>query len=153
VVVEETLQSVTVVKAFTNEVFEINRYKNSLADVIKTAIRASLSRSIYLVYHCRMFGGIVAVGWYGALMVQKGEVQVGELFSFIIYTVFIGGSIAGLGDIYSQLQKSIGASERILEILETADEKPGASLLLNFREKLSLTTCSLPTPHGPMCKY
>jgi ATP-binding cassette subfamily B protein len=60
-------------------------------------------------------------------MVQKGEVQVGELFSFIIYTVFIGGSIAGLGDIYSQLQKSIGASERILEILETADEKPGAS--------------------------
>jgi ABC-type multidrug transport system fused ATPase/permease subunit len=56
VVVEETLQSVTVVKAFTNEVFEINRYKNSLAEVIKTAIRASRYRGAFIsftiVAHC-----------------------------------------------------------------------------------------------------
>jgi ATP-binding cassette subfamily B protein len=96
-----------------------------------------------------LFGGIVAVGWYGALMVQKGEVQVGELFSFIIYTVFIGGSIAGLGDIYSQLQKSIGASERILEILETADEKPGASTTIKLQGKIEFNNVQFAYPTRP----
>ncbi|HCZ36513.1 MAG TPA: multidrug ABC transporter ATP-binding protein [Cytophagales bacterium] len=150
VVVEETLQSVMAVKAFTNEVFEINRYKNSLTDVIKTAIRASRYRGAFISFTIvALFGGIVAVGWYGALMVQKGEVQVGELFSFIIYTVFIGGSIAGLGDIYSQLQKSIGASERIIEILETADEKPGASTVLKLQGKIEFNNVQFAYPTRP----
>jgi len=69
-----------------------------------------------------LFGGIVGVSWYGALLVQSGAVKVGGLFSFILYTSFIGASIAGLGDIYSQLQRSIGASERLLEILADKDE-------------------------------
>jgi ABC-type multidrug transport system fused ATPase/permease subunit len=69
-----------------------------------------------------LFGGIVLVGWYGASLMQTKEVSVGELFSFVIYTSFIGASIAGLGDIYSQLQKAIGSSERLLEILSQEDE-------------------------------
>ena len=73
-----------------------------------------------------LFGGIVAVSWYGASLVQLGEISVGELFSFVLYTSFIGGSIAGLGDIYSQLQRSIGASERLLEILDQNDEHNAA---------------------------
>lgn len=150
VVVEETLQSVTVVKAFTNEVFEINRYKNSLAEVIKTAIRTSRYRGAFISFTIvALFGGIVAVGWFGALMVQTGEVQLGELFSFIIYTVFIGGSIAGLGDIYSQLQKSIGASERILEILETADEKPEVSTAIKLQGKIEFNNVQFAYPTRP----
>ncbi len=150
VVVEETLQSVTVVKAFTNEVFEINRYKNSLADVIKTAIRASRYRGAFISFTIiALFGGIVAVGWFGASLVQAGEAEVGELFSFIIYTVFIGGSIAGLGDIYSQLQKSIGASERILEILETADEKPEASTVIKLQGKIEFNNVQFAYPTRP----
>jgi ATP-binding cassette, subfamily B, bacterial len=150
VVVEETLQSVTVVKAFTNEVFEINRYKNSLADVIKTAIRASRYRGAFISFTIiALFGGIVAVGWFGASLVQAGEAEVGELFSFIIYTVFIGGSIAGLGDIYSQLQKSIGASERILEILETADEKPEASTSIKLQGKIEFNNVQFAYPTRP----
>ncbi|MBN8576440.1 MAG: ATP-binding cassette domain-containing protein [Cytophagales bacterium] len=125
VVVEETLQSATVVKAFTNEAFEIERYQKSLGQVIATAIRTARFRGVFISFTIlALFGGITAVGWYGATLVQAGELQVGALFSFIIYTAFIGGSIAGLGDIYSQLQKAIGSSERILEILNTKDEKP-----------------------------
>jgi ABC-type multidrug transport system fused ATPase/permease subunit len=70
-----------------------------------------------------LFGGIVAVGWFGAYLVQRKTLDVGELFSFVLYTAFIGGSIAGLSDIYSQLQRSIGASERIVEILNEPDER------------------------------
>jgi ABC-type multidrug transport system fused ATPase/permease subunit len=64
----------------------------------------------------------VAVGWYGARLVQSGDITTGILFSFILYTSFIGFSIAGLGDIYTQLQRSVGASERLIEILQEKDE-------------------------------
>lgn len=128
VIVEETLQSIAVVKSFTNELFEVLRYKKSLSEVVKTAIHASRYRGVFISFTIvALFGGIVAVSWYGAYLVQSKEAEVGELFSFVIYTAFIGGSIAGLGDIYSQLQRSIGASERILEILNQADEQTTAS--------------------------
>ena len=123
VIVEESLQSIHVVKAFTNELFEVLRYKKSLQEVVNVAIRTARYRGFFVSFVIfALFGGIVAVGWYGALLVQSDQLSVGELFSFIIYTSFIGGSIAGLGDIYTQLQRSIGASERLLEILEQEDE-------------------------------
>ncbi len=123
VIVEETLQSIAVVKSFTNELFEVLRYRKSLTEVVTTAIHAAKFRGFFISFSIfTLFGGIVAVSWYGALLVQSHEVSVGELFSFVLYTSFIGGSIAGLGDIYSQLQRSIGASERLLEILGLQDE-------------------------------
>lgn len=124
VIVEETLQSIAVVKSFTNEMFEVARYKKSLGEVVRTALHTSRYRGAFISFTIiALFGGIVAVGWYGARLVQTGEADVGELFSFVLYTAFIGGSIAGLGDIYSQLQRSVGASERILEILDQPDEQ------------------------------
>jgi len=124
VIVEETLQSIAVVKSFTNELFEVLRYRKSLSEVVATAIHAAKYRGLFISFTIfTLFGGIVAVSWYGALLVQANEVSVGELFSFVLYTTFIGGSIAGLGDIYSQLQRSIGASERLLEILDQRDEQ------------------------------
>ena len=123
IVVEESLQSISVVKAFTNENFETNRYANVLMCVVNVAIRTSRYRGLFISFIIlAVFGGIVAVGWYGAFLVQSHEMTVGELFSFVLYTPFIGFSIAGLGDIYSQLQRSIGASERLLEILKEKDE-------------------------------
>lgn len=123
VIVEETFQSIAVVKSFTNELFEVLRYRKSLTQVVTTAIRTARYRGLFISFSIlALFGGIVAVSWYGASLVQRGEISVGELFSFVLYTSFIGGSIAGLGDIYSQVQRSIGASERILEILDQKDE-------------------------------
>jgi ABC-type multidrug transport system fused ATPase/permease subunit len=137
VIVEETLHSIAVVKSFTNEVFEIARYKKSLTEVVKTAIHASKYRGAFISFTIvALFSGIVAVSWYGAYLVQSGEITIGDLFSFVIYTTFIGGSIAGLGDIYSQLQRSVGASERILEILDQQDEQANASHALKLSGKI-----------------
>lgn len=123
VIVEESLQSIPVVKAFTNEVFETDRYKFAIHDVMKFAIHASRYRGLFISFVIfALFSGIVAVGWYGASLVQAGSNTTGELFSFILYTSFIGFSIAGLGDIYTQLQRSVGASERVLEILKQENE-------------------------------
>jgi ABC-type multidrug transport system fused ATPase/permease subunit len=147
VIVEETLHSIAVVKSFTNEVFEILRYKKSLNDVVNTAIHASKFRGIFISFTIiALFGGIVAVSWYGAYLVQSGEVSVGDLFSFVLYTTFIGGSIAGLGDIYSQLQRSVGASERILEILDQKDEHSDLSHNLKLTGKIEFDNVQFSYP-------
>jgi len=128
VIVEESLQSIAVVKAFTSEFFEILRYKKSLNEVVNVAVHTARFRGLFISFVIfALFGGIVAVGWYGARLVQANELTVGLLFSFVIYTSFIGGSIAGLGDIYTQLQRSIGASERLQEMLAQKDEFEAAT--------------------------
>ncbi|MBX2944414.1 MAG: ATP-binding cassette domain-containing protein [Cyclobacteriaceae bacterium] len=157
VVVEESLQSIHVVKAFTNEFFELARFKKSLNEVVKIAVQTARYRGLFVSFVIfALFGGIVAVGWYGALLVQSNQLSVGELFSFIIYTSFIGGSIAGLGDIYTQLQRSIGASERLLEILDQKDEEelPSASgLKLNGHLTFNHVNFAYPSrPDFPVLK-
>ncbi|AEI51858.1 ABC transporter ATP-binding protein [Runella slithyformis] len=123
VVVEETLQSVTIVKAFTNEFLEVNRYGDALARVIDASLKAARFRGGFVSFIIfALFGGIVGVVWYGATLVQSGEMPFSELMTFIFYTMFIGGSIGGLGDMYAQIQKTLGASERLLEILEEQSE-------------------------------
>ncbi|HMG94565.1 MAG TPA: ABC transporter transmembrane domain-containing protein, partial [Chryseolinea sp.] len=148
VVVEESLQSISVVKAFTNELFEITRYASSLKEVVNVAIRAARFRGLFISFVIfALLGGIVAVGWFGASLVKTNEVTVGELFSFVIYMSFIGGSIAGLGDIYTQLQRAIGASERIFEILNEKDEQElvGASVKLRGEIEFEDVSFSYPT--------
>jgi ATP-binding cassette subfamily B protein len=147
VVVEETLQSIAVVKSFTNEIFEVMRYRKSLKEVVNTALHAAKYRGLFISFTIlTLFGGIVAVSWYGALLVQRNLVTVGDLFSFVLYTGFIGASIAGLGDLYSQLQRSIGASERILEILELTDEKNDATLSLKLTGQVDFNLVSFSYP-------
>lgn len=135
VIAEESLQGIAMVKAFTNEAIEIFRYRKSLQEVVQVAIRSALYRGLFISFVIlALFGGIVAVSWYGATLVQEGVITVGELFSFVLYTTFIGGSIAGLGDVYAQVQRASGASERLLELLKEKDEAgggPGDGLRLN----------------------
>lgn len=123
VIVEETLQSVNVVKAFTNERFEINRYGNALQRVVTVALRSSRFRGGFVSFVIfALFGGIIGVLWYGGGLVLSGEMALSDLITFIFYTGFIGGSVGGMGDMYAQIQKTIGSSERVLEILEETPE-------------------------------
>lgn len=123
VIVEETLQSISIVKAYTSEPYEINRYGQAQERVVKTALKAAGYRGGFISFIIFvLFGGIVAVIWYGAVLVQEGAMSIGDLVSFVLYTTFIGGSIAGLGDLYGQIQKAIGASERVLEVTDMPGE-------------------------------
>jgi ABC-type multidrug transport system fused ATPase/permease subunit len=123
IIVEETLQAVQAVKSFTSELIEIKKYNHSLSSVVGTALKAATYRGLFISFVIfALFGGIVAVIWYGASLVQQGDISIGELISFILYTTLIGGSIAGLGDLYGQIQRAVGASERVLNILEEESE-------------------------------
>lgn len=123
IIVEETLQSVNVVKAFTNERLEVNRYGTSIQRVVDYALKAATFRGGFISFIISvLFGGVVGVVWYGGNLVLTGELAFQDLFTFILYTGFIGGSVGGLGDMYAQIQRTVGASERILEILDEESE-------------------------------
>jgi ABC transporter fused permease/ATP-binding protein len=116
-IVEETFQGITNVKAFANEKFEIGRYSLSIGNVVKLALKNARLRGIFasFIIFC-LFGSIVLVLWYGSTLIQTGKLTVGSLTSFIIYTTFVGGSMAGFAETYSQLQKTIGATQRVREL-------------------------------------
>ncbi len=123
VIVEETLQAIQVVKAFTNELFELARYRTSLQKSVHTSLQLATYRGAFSSFVILLLiGGMVAVLAYGSLLVQQGMMSVGELTTFMFFSAFIGGSMGGMSEMYGQIQKTIGASERILEILEEDGE-------------------------------
>ena len=123
-IIEETLQGISNVKAFTNEFFEIGRYTKKTNEVMQIAKKGGRYRGAFasFIIFC-LFGSIVAVIWYGVLMINSNELSVGELFTFILYSVFIGASVGGMADIYAKLQKAIGATEHLMDILEEEKEE------------------------------
>jgi len=124
-IVEETFQSFQVVKSFGNEWYEADRYKNSMDKVVRTSLRFAQIRGVFFAFIISvLIGGIFFILWRGALMVQEGTMEAGDLFSFIIYTDILGGAIASFGIQYTQLVGAVGATERILEILQTPSELP-----------------------------
>jgi ABC-type multidrug transport system fused ATPase/permease subunit len=123
IIVEETFQSIQAVKSFTNELWEANRYQKSMKNVVKQALKVAIYRGLFTSFVIlALFGGLIAVLGYGASLVSQGKMSEGDLITFIIFSAFIGGSLGGTSELYSQLQKSLGASERILEILNETSE-------------------------------
>ncbi len=128
-IVEEVLNGIVNVKAFANEAYELFRYSKKMDDVIKVSLKAALWRGIFVsfIIFC-VFGAIISIIWYGVKMVNAHElnpaegITMGELLKFILYSVFIGVSFGGIADLYSQLQKAIGASEKLMDILEQPSE-------------------------------
>lgn len=150
VIVEETLQSISTVKSFVGEAYESARYGKGLNSVVGVALTTAKYRGAFISFIIfALFGGIVAVMWYGASLVAEGQMSVGELVSFVLYTTFIGGSIAGLGDIYSQLQKAIGSSERVLEIMDEEPEVEFGETSERFEGKIEFSGVGFRYPTRP----
>jgi ABC transporter fused permease/ATP-binding protein len=122
-IAEETLQGIANVKAFANEFFEVARYKGRTNELVKLALKGGKARGAFasFIIFC-LFGAIVFVIWYGVRMVNTGELSVGTMFQFVLYSVFVGASIGGIAELYAQVQKSVGATERIFEILDEIPE-------------------------------
>lgn len=122
-IVQETLQGISNVKSFTNEWYEVKRYGKSIDQVVKLAIRNGQFRGLFISFMLfSVFGAIVLVVWYGAGLMQQGLLSFGDLTAFVVYTAFVAGSMAGFADIYSQLQKTLGATQRVREILRETPE-------------------------------
>ena len=122
-VVEETLQGISNVKAFVNEAYEAGRYDKSLREVVKIALRGANYRGIFASFIIfAIFGAVVGVIWYGSILVSYGELTVGSLTTYILYSIFVGAAMGSFPELYANVQKALGASERVLEILQETNE-------------------------------
>lgn len=122
-IVEETLQGISNVKAFTNEFFEIFRYGKKTADIKALAIKGGKARGAFFsfIIFC-LFGAIILLIWFAVRLETQGELTHGTMIEFMMYTIFVGASIGGIAEQYSQIQKALGATERVLEILKEEPE-------------------------------
>ncbi|MGC1481478.1 MAG: ABC transporter transmembrane domain-containing protein [Chthoniobacterales bacterium] len=122
-VVEESLQGIANVKAFGNESFERRRYADELAAFLRVILRTARLRALMVSFIIfGIFGSIVVVFWYGAHLMQAGALTFGEFTRFILYTTFVGGSVASFADVFSHVQKTLGATERVRELLQETPE-------------------------------
>lgn len=122
-IVQETFQGITVVKAFTSEFYEIGRYVKSVYAVVATAISNARYRGAFVSFMIfSVFGAIAFVIWYGANMIQAGQLTMGSLVMFVVFSGFVGGTFAGFADMFSQLQKTLGATQSVREILRGEGE-------------------------------
>lgn len=117
-VVEETLQGIANVKAFVNEAYEAGRYNKSLREVVAIAVRGAKFRGVFasFIVFC-IFGSVIGIIWFGSVLVSHGELSSGQLTEFVIYGIFVAASMGSFPELYANMQKAVGASERVLEIL------------------------------------
>jgi ATP-binding cassette subfamily B protein len=139
-IVEETLQGIVNVKAFANEGYELNRYHQGLGRFLTSTLRGARLRAAFVAFIIfALFGSIVLVLWSGARLLQNGEISFGDLTRFILYTTFVAGAMGQFAELYSQIQKAIGATQRVRELLRETGEveaflgPPPASSLVRLR--------------------
>ena len=143
-IVEETLQAIASVKAFANEAFELGRYDRANSRVLAAALSAAWWRAVFVAFFIvALFGGIVIVLWFGAGLLQSGGITPGQLTRFVLYTTFVAGAMGQSAELFSQIQKTVGATQRVRELLrEPAEASVGAA---------PATAAALPLParlHG-----
>ena len=118
----EALLSVQAVQAYTHEA----ESRATFGDVTERAFlsakqRIQLRAIMTVVIISLVFTGIVGVLWIGARDVRAGDMTVGELVQFVIYAVMVAGSVGALSEIWGELQRAAGATERLVELLEADD--------------------------------
>ena len=133
-IVEETFAGIQTVKAFANESWERSRYAKRVSAVVQLAIKGGYYRGAFASFITfGLFGAIALIIWFGAGMVHEGQLAAEKLNEFILYALFIGGSIGGLASVYAQLQKAIGATETIFGLM---DEHPEMDINTNAAQKI-----------------
>ena len=122
-IVEESVSGIVNVKAFTNEDFEFNRFSTNAEFLKKESIKRGYWRGAFssFIIVC-MFGAIVWLIFMGLGMVQEGTIAIGQLFNFMLLTAFVGSSIGGMAEQFVQIQKTLGAVERVLDLIDTPGE-------------------------------
>lgn len=123
---EEALTGIGNIKAFTNELFSMRRFTNAINEIKRLNIKSGLWRGVFVsfVVFC-MFGAIVFIIWQGLLLTEGPHpgLAKGDLYSFLMVTLLMAASIGSLPDFYAGIQKSIGATEKLMNLLTEISEK------------------------------
>lgn len=138
----EALLSVQTVQTFTQETqsrLNFSRITERSFDSAKTRITTRALMTSIVIF--LVFSGVVGVLWIGAHDVRSGAMSAGALIQFVIYSVMVAGAVAALSEIWGELQRAAGATERLVELLEAKDTiiDPEAPIALPAQIKGQIT--------------
>jgi ATP-binding cassette subfamily B protein len=149
-VIEETVQGIADVKAYTNEPFESARYARSLEQFFGVAKRGAKTRAGFLSFIIfALFGTISFVVWYGARMLAMGQIDWTNFASFILFSIFVGASLGAFPEIISQIQQTTGATDRLRELLDTAPERADGDRTVKLGGAITFDHVSFHYPSRP----
>ena len=115
----ETLNAIQTVQAFTLENLQGGRFQRSVEAAFGAAVRRTRARALLTALGVMLvFGAITLVLWLGAHAVLEGRMTGGELGQFLLYAVFVASSAAALTEMWGEVQRAAGATERLVELLE-----------------------------------
>ena len=124
-IVEEALTGIANVKAFTNEYFNINRFRKNTQEMRDLNVRSGVWRGLFVsfIIFC-LFGAIVFIVWQGLLMTQGAHPELSKegFYQFVLFTIMMGASVGSLPDLYANIQKAIGATENLMDIVNGQSE-------------------------------
>jgi ABC-type multidrug transport system fused ATPase/permease subunit len=136
-VLEEALTGIANVKAFTNEWFLLGKYKKSTQQTRDLNVRSGIWRGLFVsfIIFC-LFGAIVFIVWKGLLMTQGPNPELASegFYQFVLFTIMMGASIGSLPDLYASVQKAVGATENLLDLLQ----EEGENLISQAEESLAI---------------
>lgn len=125
-IIEESLMGISNVKAFTNELFTIGKYKNAIQNIRDLNVKSGLWRGFFASFVIIfIMGAIVFIVWQGVLLTQgpNPEMAPKDFYTFMMFTIMMGASFGSLPELYANIQKAIGATENLMELITTPNEK------------------------------
>ena len=116
----EVLNAIPVVQSYTAEAREATRFVNSTEQAVKTSLRRALARSVLVGFIILASSAALLWGLYqGTLAVRDGTMSAGELGQTVVYVILLASAFAVLGEVYGDLLRAAGATERLMELLGT----------------------------------
>ncbi len=118
-VAEETISGIRTVRSFARERAEVERYSAAVEEAFSLARQRARFAAIFRgAAGFFSYAAIAAVLWYGGLMLSEGQMTMGELTSFLLYTLTVAFSLGALSSLWEDFAKAIGASQRVFELLD-----------------------------------
>jgi ATP-binding cassette subfamily B protein len=117
---DEALGAIRTVQAFGHEPIDRQRFKERTEEAFTTALRRIAARAkLTAIVLILVFGSVSMILWIGGHDVLAGRITGGELSAFVFYAVVVAGAAGAISEVIGDLQRAVGATERLLELLET----------------------------------
>lgn len=153
-IIEETLSGISNVKAFTFEYFAIHNYKGKTQEIRNLNVKSGIWRGLFVsfIIFC-LFGAIVFIVWQGLILTQgpNPELSSEGFYQFVLFTIMMGASVGSLPDLYANIQKTFGAIENLMVIINDQTENDGleGKLKQGISGNISFNNVSFNYPQRP----
>ena len=115
----EALQNIKIVQGFNHQAEDVRQFNGHAENAFRTGIQRIRQRAVLIaIVILLVLGSIGSMLWVGGMDVLEGRISPGELAAFVFYAVIVGSAVGFISEVYGDLQRAAGATERLLELLD-----------------------------------